>query len=62
MSLILVFHNDGTGGETDANYDVSVLVGDGTKKGSTEIARGRVEGHDRSCGWRALVDWFLHHK
>ena len=59
MSLILVFHNDGTGGQEDANYDVQVLIGDGTTNGSRAIAAGRVEGHDRATGWVELVSTFL---
>ncbi len=55
MALILVFHNDSTGGQTDANYDVEVLVGDGTKERSRRIASGRVEDHNRGDGWKALV-------
>ena len=59
MSLILVFHNDSTGGEHDANYNVGVYVGDGTDAGSREIAHGRVKQHNRPDGWIALVQRFL---
>lgn len=59
MALILVFHNDSTGGETDANYNVQVMVGDGTPARTRDIAKGRVEGHDRADGWAALVRRFL---
>ena len=59
MALILVFHNDGTGGETDANYNVQVMVGDGTVERTHTIATGRVEGHNRSHGWSELVRQFM---
>jgi len=62
MSLILVFHNDqpkNTGPlKNDANYNVTVMVGDGGPN-STILAEGRVEGHQRSNGWRVLVRRFL---
>lgn len=54
MALIVVFHNDGTGPDQAANYDVTVYVGDGSLK-SRRIYDGRVEGHDRQIGWEALV-------
>lgn len=63
MSLILVFHNDGTGATHldggAANYEVEVLVGDGTRSGSLTLAIGRVEAHVRADGWEALVRRFL---
>ena len=59
MSLILVFHNDGTGGESDANYNIRVLIGDGTAQGSRVIDGGRVTSHNRAEGWRRLVWRFL---
>ena len=65
MALILVFHNDGTGDSITGpfngigNYNVQVLVGDGTPLGSNIIARGRVEGHARGDGWQKLVQLFL---
>lgn len=59
MALILVFHNDSTGGETDANYNVEVMIGDGTAERTRTIAKGRVEGHDRGDGWEALTRRFL---
>lgn len=59
MSLILIFHNDGTGGQHDANYDVEVLIGDGTVDGSRTLSSGRVEGHDRAQEWDVLVSRYL---
>lgn len=61
MSLILVFHNDGTGTiESDiGNYNVQVFIGDGTPQGSRTISAGRVEGHPRSDGWEVLVQKYL---
>lgn len=59
MALILVFHNDSTGGEEDANYNVRVMVGDGTELRTRDIAGGRVEDHNRGDGWEALVRRFL---
>lgn len=59
MSLILVFHNDGTGIEEASNYDVEVLIGDGTRAGSRSLWKARVEGHDRSQPWWELVLAFL---
>ena len=59
MALILCFHNDATGNEASANYDVEVVVGDGTRTGSRTIARGRIEGHNRKDGWERLVMEYL---
>lgn len=53
MALILVFHNDSTGADKAANYNVDVMVN------TRIIARGRVEGHPRNEGWKALVQKFL---
>ncbi len=49
MSLIVVFHNDGTGLEHDSNYDVTAYVN------QSKIWSGRVEGHHRKDGWAELV-------
>lgn len=49
MALIVVFHNDSTGTEASANYNVTVYVN------QRLIATERVEGHDRGHGWRKLV-------
>ena len=62
MSLILVFHNDQKEPgplREDANYNVAVFIGDGTAAGSCEIARGRVDHHQRSLGWATLVRRFM---
>jgi hypothetical protein len=59
MALILVFVNDTTGPDNAANYNVRVLIGDGTEDRSRTIAIGRVEGHPRADGWAALVQRFV---
>ena len=59
MSLILVFHNDGTGHDTVGNYNVRVMIGDGTVEHTRDIAGGRVLNHDRLSGWEPLVRHFL---
>lgn len=62
MSLILVFHNQQKEPgplQEDASYHVWVGVGDGTAARTQRIAEGRVEHHQRSTGWRALVQRFL---
>lgn len=48
VSLIVVFHNDGTGDTRTGNYDVTVYLND------TALWVGRVEGHQRG-DWRDLV-------
>lgn len=54
MSLILIFHNDGTGLWPDVgNYNVKVMVN------QRMIAQGRVENHQRNEGWEKLVEKFL---
>lgn len=52
--LLVTLHNDGTGDENIANYDCKVLVTISPTKLQT-IALGRVEGHKRGDGWRALL-------
>lgn len=59
MALILVFHNDATGGERDANYNIQVIIGDGSEARSRTIETGRVEKHNRGDGWAVLVRTFL---
>lgn len=49
MALIIVFHNDGTGTETSANYNVGVFIN------KRQIAKDRIEGHNRADGWERLV-------
>ena len=49
MALIIVFHNDSTGTDEAANYNVTVYVN------QRVIATERIAGHDRAEGWRALV-------
>ncbi len=52
--LIVTIHNDGTGGENDANYNCEVLVTVTSRELKT-IATARVEGHRRGDGWRELL-------
>jgi hypothetical protein len=47
--LILLIHNDGTGANNNANYDVEVRVNERL------IWQGRVEGHNRDDGWPMLL-------
>ena len=49
MALILTFHNDGTGPDNAANYNVVVRVN------SRVIHEERIEGHNRADGWATLV-------
>lgn len=60
MALIIVFHNDSTAPLSSGvgNYKVEVLVGDGGPNSHT-IERGRLEGHKRADGWKALVRQYL---
>ena len=51
--LTLTIHNDGTGNERVGNYDVTV------KSNNDVLWKGRVNGHDRSHGWLALLDLTL---
>lgn len=47
--LIVLIHNDGTGTQNHANYDVEVRVNEHT------LWRGRVIDHDRENGWPELL-------
>jgi hypothetical protein len=58
MALILCFVNKSALAEI-SDYNVEVLVGDGTSKGSYTITKGKVKGHRRSEGWKVLVQQFL---
>jgi len=58
MALILTFVNQSSLAEI-SDYRVEVLVGNGSTQGSHLITRGRVMGHRRRDGWRALVQQFL---
>lgn len=58
MALILVFVNRSSLAPI-SDYDVEVLVGDGTAERSRTIARGQVQNHTRTDGWEALVQRFL---
>jgi hypothetical protein len=50
--LAVIFVNDGTGGELFGSYDWKVLIN------QTVLAKGRLDGHNRSLGWRGLVKHF----
>ena len=54
MALILVFVNT-SDLEPVSDYDVQVMIGDGSIKKSRIIYRGTVTGHRRSDGWLKLV-------
>jgi len=47
--MYIELHNDSTGDAGKGNYDVQILIN------GICIWKGRVEGHDRSAGWRKLV-------
>ena len=47
--LIIEVHNDGTGNDSSANYNVRVKVN------LEPIAKFRVEGHNRKDGWKKLL-------
>lgn len=47
--LLLLIHNDGTGKDGLANYDIEVRIN------AVIISTLRVEGHKRSDGWVKLV-------
>ncbi len=58
MSLIIVATNiSKLAPISDYNYEV--LVGDGTIKGSSIITNGKIIGHKRDDGWKALVERIL---
>lgn len=54
MALILIFHNK-THLAPISDYDVKVLVGDGTPARSKVLYTGEVCGHPRKESWQALV-------
>lgn len=58
MSLIVVIRNLSGLADT-SDYEYTVLVGDGTKAKSKKITGGRIVGHVRSRGWKALVQRVL---
>lgn len=47
--LIVLIHNDSTGTDDHANYDVEVRINKHT------LWRGRVIDHDRADGWPELL-------
>ena len=49
MSLIVVFHNDGTGDDTIAHYNVEVRIN------TRVLWQGRIRRHRRALGWQDLL-------
>lgn len=58
MALILVFVNKSNLASV-SDYDVEVMVGDGTAAHSRTIHRATVKAHTRDDGWKALVQRLL---
>ena len=58
MALILVFVNKSDLAAV-SDYDVEVLIGDGTVVNSRTIHRQAVYGHVRADGWEVLVQRML---
>ena len=54
MALIVVFVNKSSLAPM-SDYDVRVLVGDGSAERSNTIYKGEILGHRRSDGWLELV-------
>ena len=54
MALIVVFVNKSNLAEI-SDYDVKVLIGDGSAERSHVIYQGEITGHKRSDGWLELV-------
>ena len=42
-----------------SDYTYEVLVGDGTRDGSTSITHGTLKGHHRADGWKELIQKIL---
>jgi hypothetical protein len=59
VALILVFVNKSKTLPSVCDYDVQVLVGDGTPERSTTLLHRTVKDHLRSDGWEALVTKFM---
>ena len=47
--LVLNIRNDGSGDEATGNYDYNVMIN------YNIVANGRIEGHQRNYGWKALI-------
>ena len=52
--LVITFHNDGTGTDEAANYDVEVSV-TLTPRQLQTLWTGRIENHNRAHGWGSLL-------
>ena len=51
MALIVVIQNDMTGDAEVGNYNWAVYI----NNHDHQVAKGRIEGHDRRQGWERLV-------
>jgi hypothetical protein len=58
MALIIILQNVSNLAPV-SDYNVRVLVGDGTVERSTVLYAGEVKGHARDDGWKALVRAFM---
>lgn len=54
MALIVTVRNVSDLAPT-SDYEYTVMVGDGTERGSTVIAYGTITGHRRAEGWMTLI-------
>lgn len=54
MALIIVMQNISDLADV-SDYRYEVLIGDGTSERSKVIAAGKLEGHARVDGWKALL-------
>ena len=57
MSLIVVATNMSNLADV-SDYNYQVLIGDGSPRSKT-IAGGKIEGHKREDGWKALIQRIL---
>lgn len=58
MALIVVFTNQSQLAPI-SDYNVRVLVGDGTPEGSKTLFVGKLEGYHRDKGWALLIKEFI---
>lgn len=58
MALIVIFTNKSQLADI-SDYNVRVLVGDGTPERSKTLFAGTIEGHRRDDGWAQLVKQFI---
>lgn len=60
MALIVIFVNKSDLADV-SDYNVQVLVGDGTPARSTVLYEGQVKDHERAKGWQMLLQQFVAH-